>query len=533
MPRVTITIVWLLPVLIALAGVIALAHAWLMGGPELCITFTTGEGLQVGKTRLRYRSVEIGQLETVRISKDRSHVTAVVRLQADASRLSACSTRFWVVKPRIEGTHVAALGTLVSGPYIAAEMGHATKTCRNFRGMDTPPVIASAQSGTRFELHAASLGSLEMGSPVYFRRVQVGRVLGYALQKNGEDVNVDVFVNAPYDRYVTASSRWWRASGFDVRLNGSGLRIDTQSIAAIWNGGVQFESPTDSPNHAIASEGQSFALVDSQTDATAASKEQAAQVLMRFNASLRGLAVGAPVDFRGVEIGEVIGIHTDDEMTHGAFDMIATVNLYPTRLGRSYRNALGEGNNAAGRELLSMMIARGLRGQLRMGNALTGQRYIALDFFPQAPAVRFDMAHQPVELPTVPNTIEELQDQLSSTIARLDRVPFDQIGQNLAVSLDSTSTLFSKVSDEIVPQAQSTLQSAEQAFKAARAMLQQDSPLQSDVHLALAQLKRTLASIDALGDYLEQHPESLVWGKTSPPTSQRSSFTSDNPAPQK
>ncbi|HEV3431915.1 MAG TPA: MlaD family protein [Paraburkholderia sp.] len=504
---------WQIPVLAALVVTGVLAYQALTRGPELCITFTTGEGLQVGKTRLRYRSVEVGRLEATRLSSDRTHVTAVVRLTGNAARLASCGTRFWVVRPRVDGASVSDIGTLVSGPYIAAEMSRSTKACRNFIGLETPPVVSSSLDGTRFELRAASPGSLEAGSPVYFRRVQVGRVLGYTLGKNGDEVGIEVFVKAPFARYVTASSHWWRASAFDVRLNANGLRVDTSSLATILNGGVQFDSPDDTSKKAIANEGTRFPLGDSQSDAIALTQGFAAPVSLRFHESLRGLAVGAPVDFRGVELGEVVRIDVDRDLARGVFDMVATVNLYPDRLGRRYREALGQGDSSGGRALLRAMIEQGLRGQLRMGNALTGQRYIALDFFPHAPAVRFDVEHEPVELPTVPNAIEELQDQLSSIVTKLDRVPFDRIGNNLQASLKNADTLFKSVNDQIVPQAQSTLGAAQQSFAAARATLQQDSPLQSDVHLALAQLKRTLASIDSLADYLERHPESLLWGK--------------------
>ncbi|WP_321885237.1 PqiB family protein [Paraburkholderia bannensis] len=510
--------VWPGPTIAALAGIAVLVHIALMRGPELCITFTTGEGLQVGKTLLRYRSVEIGRLEAVHVASDRSHVTAVIRLERSAARLRACGTRFWVVRPHIDGARIAEVGTLINGPYIAAEISRSTTRCQNFVGLEAPPVISSSLAGSRFALIAASRGSIEAGAPVFFRRVQVGRVLGYTLHKGGEQVDVDVFVKAPYDRYVTASSHWWRASAIDMQLTATGLRLETQSLAAILDGGVQFDSPgVFAGDAASQADARTFTLSDDRPDAAENTTGPAAPVSLRFRESLRGLVAGAPVDFRGVQIGEVVRVDADRDVSRGVFDMVATVNLYPYRLGRRYRESLGHGDSAGGRALLRRMIEQGLRGQLRMGNALTGQRYIALDFFPHAPAVHADVARGPVELPTVPNAIEELQDQLSNIVARLDRVPFDRIGQNLDASLTSTGTLFKTVNDDIAPQAQSTLLAAQHSFAAARAALKEDAPLQSDVREALAQLKRTLASVRALADYLERHPESIVWGKASQP----------------
>jgi paraquat-inducible protein B len=238
-------------------------------------------------------------------------------------------------------------------------------------------------------------------------------------------------------------------------------------------------------------------------------------VRMRFNGSVRGLSVGAPVDFDGVELGEVTAIDLDFTPARNRFDMVVTLNLYPYRLGRRYREALGKGSGAAAKALLHQLVAQGLRGQLRMGSVLTGQRYVALDFFPNVPAVSIDTSRMPVELPTVPNTVEELQDQLANIVKRLDHVPFDAIGFNLNQALVNANSLFQRIDTELVPQAHTTLAAAERSFNAANAALQQDSPMHTDIRQALTELRRTLAALKALSDYLEQHPESIVWGKAA------------------
>ncbi|MEK6385486.1 intermembrane transport protein PqiB [Paraburkholderia tropica] len=503
----------LAPLIALLAGGLLLAHALFPLGPQLTIDFVSGAGLQAGKTRVRYRNVEVGELETLHLSRDRSHVTAVVRLMADAARLATCGTRFWVARPRIDASGISGLETLRTAPYIDVDIGAARTTCHSFIGLETPPVVSADRRGSRFILRAASLGSLQAGSPVYFHRVAVGQILGYTLPKNGQEVDVDVFVNAPFDRYVTSSTRWWQASGIDVQLDSRGFNVDLQPLEAMLRGGVQFDSPAEAapPSH----DSRTFTLADNRTDALRSTNGPAAPVQMRFRESLRGLVVGAPVDFHGVEIGNVTRIDVDNNTAHGGFDMIVSLNLYPFRLGRRYRAALGKGDGPGGRTLLSDMIAQGLRGQVRMGSVLTGQRYIALDFFPKAPPVHFDAKRAAVELPTVPNTIEELQDLLGDIVAKLDRVPFDEIGRNVDASLDGANTLLKTLNDETVPQTQSTLAFAQTSFAAARATLEADSPLQTDVRTATTQLRRTLASVNALADYLQRHPESIVWGKPS------------------
>ncbi|ASV99325.1 intermembrane transport protein PqiB [Paraburkholderia aromaticivorans] len=506
--------IWLASLAAAAICVVFLISRVAHSGPEVAVSFLTAEGLEAGKTRVRYKNVEIGRLEKLRLSADRTHVLAVVQFDPSAKRFATCDTRFWVVRPRIGMTGVTGLATLVSAPYLAVDVGRASTLCNTFIGMETPPSVARDQNGGRFVLHAASLGSLNVGSPVYFRRVQAGRVLNYSPSRNGVGVAVDVFVKTPYDRYVTSRTRWWHASGIDLRLDASGLRLDIPSVAAVLSGGVVFDLPATPASTERAADGAAFALAATQAEAmNHADDGPAASVRMRFDGSVRGLTIGAPVEFEGVELGEVTGVDVGFNPKDVRFDMVVTLDLYPYRLGRRYREALGHGSSEAGKALLHQLVAQGLRGQLRMGSVLTGQRYVALDFFPHARAASIDTRRLPVELPTVPNTLEELQDQLANLVDRLDNMPIEQIGANLNQALVHAQALFLRIDTELVPQARTTLETAEQSFNAANATLQQDSPMQTDIRRALTELRRTLASLKALSDYVEQHPESLVWGK--------------------
>ncbi|MEX3934504.1 intermembrane transport protein PqiB [Paraburkholderia phymatum] len=517
--RLRPSIVWLIPVVALLVSGALLVRATVQRGPRITISFMTAESLEAGKTRVRYKDVEIGALKAVHLSTNRARVLADVQLDDSAKPFAACGTRYWVVRPRIGMAGVSGLSTAISGAYIAADIGGSSRQCKAFIGLETPPSVTSDQKGKRFVLHANSLGSLTAGSPVLFRHVQAGRVLDYSLSADGADVVVDVFVDAPYDGYVTSATGWWQASGIDVRFGSDGFRLGTQSVASLLSGGVAFDTVTRMPAPLHAADGASFVLAANRTDATQRAEDgAAARVLMRFDQSLRGLSIGAPVEFRGVELGRVTAIDMDFNPATARIDMLAMLDLYPTRLGHRYRQALGNGDSAAGRHLLHQLVENGLRGQLRTGSVLTGQRYVALDFFPRARKVQIDTQRTPVELPTVPNTLEELQDQLAGIVNKLGRVPFDKIGQSLDQTLRTTASLFKQVDTELIPEARATLSAAQQSFNAANATLAQDSPLQSDMHRALTELRRTLASLNSLADYLQQHPESLVWGKASAPS---------------
>jgi paraquat-inducible protein B len=507
-------VVWMIATAAVLVCVALFVQHVLHRGPRITIAFSSAEGLEAGKTRVRYRDVEIGTLQDLHLTADRTRILADVQLDHSAKSLAACDARYWVVRPRISMTGISGLATVISGSYIAADIGHTSRYCADFTGLDMPPSVTSDQKGKRFVLHATSLESLTAGSPVLFRRVQAGQVLDYSLSKDGSEVIIDVFVNPPFDQYVTPSTRWWHASGIDLQFGSDGFRLETQSAASLLSGGVAFDTAGPSTTLHQATDGASFALSESRTQAIhKADDGPAARVIMRFAQSLRGLSVGAPVDFHGVELGQVAAIDVDFNPRTGHIDMVTTLQLYPSRLGRRYRETLGNGEGVEGKRLLHRLVADGLRGQLRIGTVLTGQRYIALDFFPHAPVVKLDTDRMPVELPTVPNTLEELQDQLASIVKKLDGVPFDEIGRNLDAALLDAGSLFRKLDSELVPAAQDAFAASQRSFNAANATLSEDSPLQSDVHLALTELRRTLTALNSLADYLQRHPEALVWGK--------------------
>lgn len=338
-------------------------------------------------------------------------------------------------------------------------------------------------------------------------------MVGFSLDKDGTGVTFNVFVNAPYDQYVGLNTRWWQASGVDLRLDSSGLKLNTQSLATVILGGIAFQTPPNQGTGTTAPNNTTFRLGSDEGDAMRDPDGQPLQVVMNFNQSLRGLAVGAPVDFRGIVLGEVTNIGIDFDPKTKNFLMPVTINVYPERLGRRFRETIESKGEPARREIVERLVQHGLRGQLRTGNLLTSQLYVALDFFPKAPAVKIDTARQPLELPTVPNTLDELQLQVADIAKKLDKVPFDQIGANLNSALSNADKLFKQLDTQVAPEARDTLSAAKQTFSTAEATLQQDSPLQSDVRGALKELTRTLQSLNALADYLERHPESLLKGK--------------------
>jgi len=509
------SLVWVVPLIAALVGVALVVKSITERGPQITISFNNAEGLEPGKTQVKYKEVVIGAVKSITLSKDHSHVEVAVQLSKQADDFAVKDTRFWVVRPRIGASGVSGIGTLLSGAYIGVDAGRSKEARDTFVGLEAPPPVTADQKGRRFTLHGDSLGSIDIGSPIFYRRVQVGQVYGLSLDKDGKGVTMQVFVAAPYDQYVGTNSRWWHASGVNVRLDSNGFVVNTQSVTSILVGGLSFRAPPGQERGPQAADYTSFRLASDEADAMRAPDGAPMRAVLKFNQSLRGLSVGAAVDFRGIVLGQVTDIGVDYDPQTRSFAMPVTVELYPDRLKRrTHGTPAPELGTAESQQLLRHLVERGLRAQLRTGNLLTGQLYVALDIFPKAAPVTFDATRDPLELPTIPNSLDALQTQVADIARKLEQVPFDQIGANLNNSLKNADKLFAQLSTEVMPQARDTLAAARQTFSSAETTLRQDSPLQSDMHQALQELTRTLQSLNALADYLERHPESLLRGKT-------------------
>ncbi|NRR31788.1 MCE family protein [Oxalobacteraceae bacterium] len=508
------SLVWLIPLLAALIGGALVIRSVLDKGPTVTVSFKTGDGLEPGKTRVKYKDVDIGLVRSIRLDPDLSRVLVTIDMSKEARRFTAADTRFWVVRPKVGASGVSGLNTLLSGPYIGVDAGKAEETKSDFVGMEQVPQVIGDQKGRQYTLQGDSLGSVDIGSPIFYHRIQVGQVIGFSLDPEGSGVTMQVFINAPYDQFVGKGTRWWHASGVDVRLDSSGFKLNTQSLAALLVGGIAFESMDGKKPATAAPNGQAFLLAADQASALREPDGEPLTAVFYFDQSLRGLSPGASVDFRGIVLGEVRTVGVEYDAAKKNFRMPVTVNLYPGRLGARFQQAMAdERQRNSGPQVLDAMVARGLRAQLRTGNLLTSQLYIALDFFPKAAPVKLDLAQDPIQVPTVPNSLDELQDQIASIARKIDQVPFGEIASNLNATLKTANALFKQLDSQVVPEMQGTLNAAKQTFGAAEQVLQKDSPVQSDLREALQQLTQTLQSLNTLSDYLERHPESLIRGK--------------------
>ena len=513
-PRRRIQLVWIIPIVAALAGGWIAVTTLLAQGPESTISFRTAEGLEAGKTKIRYKDVEIGLITHVALAPDGSGVVANAQFAKEATNLLVEDTKFWVVKPRVSSSSVSGLGTLFSGSYLGLDVGKSQVPRRHFVGLEVAPIVTADVPGTRFTLHSDDIGSLGVGSPVYYRRIEVGQVVSFDLDPDGSAVTLQVFVNAPYDQYVTTNTRFWHASGIDVSLDATGVKVDTASLAAIIAGGIAFQAPGDLPPEPTAPPNSKFVLASDREVAMHHAETEVLTFQLYFKETLRGLTAGAPVDFHGITIGEVKSVDLEFETDTHLFKFPVTINLYPERLRSKLRNgAQLPPSQAAQRERIDALIEHGLRAQLRTGNLLTGALYIALDFFPDAKKVTLDWTERPPRLPTQRGTFGELQAMVGGLTKKIDAVPIDRIGAELERTLADVRGLIKRLDAEVAPAAKDMLSDASKTLQAAQSTLSNDAPLQTELRQTLQELNRTTASMRELMDYLQRHPEAMIRGK--------------------
>jgi paraquat-inducible protein B len=523
--RFGISLVWIVPIVAVLVGISLVVHSILQEGPTIVVTFKTGSGLTANKTEVKYRNVVIGHVSNVELSNDQKRVNATIKLAKEAESFTRADSQFWVVRPRIGAGGVSGIDTLLSGDYIGADIGQAKNRAKNFTGLENPPPITYGEPGKRFTLHTQDLGSLDIGSPVYYRKIEVGQVVAYALDPDGKGVNIELFIHAPHDQHVTENTRFWNASGIDVNVGANGFAVKTESLSAILVGGIAFRAPEYSPDDKPAAEKYVYELFDDQQTALAPPSGKPQFLALRFDQALRGLKVGAPVEFLGIEFGSVVSVNLDFDASKRSFPLNVGIVIYPQRLGQAHSKMLAAlkhdpSDEAAGVRLMGTFIENGLRAQARTGNLLTGQLYIGLDFYPKAEKVAFDASARPVMIPTVPGNLEQLQEKLEAMVDKINKLPVERIAGNLDGNLVELRKTLSQFNSKTLPGVQNTLstvsktlQSADTTLKSANSTLADDSPQREQLGQTLDELGRTSRSLRDLTDYLGRHPESLIRGR--------------------
>ncbi|MCX7356236.1 MAG: MlaD family protein [Alphaproteobacteria bacterium] len=522
--------------MVALAIAAWLAYVTLSSrGPMISITFKDASGIEAGKTSVKYLDVEIGTVQTVRLSHDYTHVIVGARMSKDIADSLRDHTQFWVETPRVSAQGISGLGTLLSGPYIGMRPGEGEKASE-FRGLETPPVLTDSSKGTQFTLHAPTLGSIGPGSPIYYRGIAVGEALGYKLVEDKHGVDIQIFIHAPYDQLVRDGSHFWNASGIDVSINAKGVKIQTESLAALLAGGIAFETPIDTATEEPAKAGTGFPLFKSREGVQEALFTRRFRYIVHFDSSVAGLERGASVTFRGIQIGLVHDVRIDqkaleayvyshlpnapktkDKKSDTPEPIVVTINVQPERAG-----LMPAKDEKQAYAVMGILVRSKLRAQLISASLLTGQMGVSLDFFPDAKPAELKMDGKYPEIPSVPSDFVQMEKKFSKILDNLAAMPLPQLVADLRKTIQDADTLLNseavqKAAKDLAPLIESLTQTsnaAQSTLKSADQMM--DPSMRFEMARLLRQMTEITRSIRVLTNYLEQHPESLIKGKGSP-----------------
>lgn len=524
------SIIWIIP-LTALAVGGWLAWTTLQSkGPTITISFDSAYGVEAGKTKVKYKDVEVGIVDQVSISDDFRHIVVTAEMVPAAEPYLNEDTRFWVVRPQFGAGGISGLDTLVSGAFVGIDPGGGEPQ-RDFAGLDEPPLIRSDDPGTRYQLRAERLGSISRGAPIYFRGVEVGQVLGHEFSNDGREITAYAFVRAPFDGFVQENSHFWNASGIEATIGAGGVEVETESVQSLLMGGVAFESPTSSVA-GPAEPGTTFVLYDSLHDVGEAQFTEKTPYVVNFDGSVRGLEPGATVDFRGIKIGEVTDVAFEYDAAAGKFRIPVTIEIEPQRVAIEGGSALMESAEQDRYAAMEAFIQRGLRAQLQSASLLTGSLLVALDFHPGAAPATLDRSGRYPAIPTIPSDLEALQATVRGLMAKVNALPLDQLVADLRGVLKGADTLLNAPQNEetlaelnaaagnlnallatLRQEAGPLLATADSTLNSAERLIGTDSELRYDLTTLLRESAGAARAIRLFADYLERHPEALIRGK--------------------
>ncbi|HSY08055.1 MAG TPA: MlaD family protein [Steroidobacteraceae bacterium] len=520
-PGRRLSLVWVIPV-IAVAVVIGIGwRALAQRGPTITIIFDAAEGIQSGQTRIRRKDVDLGTVESVKLTKDLSRVIVRARMLRSATPYLNEHTQFWIVRPRVSAEGISGLSTLVSGVFIEMNPGRGSPQTE-FTGLEAPPILEPDVPGRSFMLHASQLSSLNQGSAIFYRGLSVGQILGYALDQKTQKINIYAFVHAPYDRLVHPESRFWNASGVDVSLGAQGVHIVASSWQQLLSGGVEFTTPASALDGMPSPAGAPFRLYE---DKNSAEKEPRGTPLLYrvdFSGAVSGIEHGSPVELLGSQIGQVKHVELEyDDRSHLLHTPVV-IELDPTRVkvvNGPARSAAELAQDFAAH--LDEWVKQGLRARLTSASFITGQKLVSLDLVADAAPARIQRVDSQLQIPSAPSVdVTQILQSVHRILSHIDRATAGPELSHAMKELDRTLTHLEEITRDVQPQIGPLINSLRQSAEAAQRTLEQagnvlgsNAAQSTDLPRLMQELTDAARSVKALADYLDRHPEALIRGK--------------------
>ncbi|MEZ5501488.1 MAG: intermembrane transport protein PqiB [Halioglobus sp.] len=510
--------IWAIPLLALVLGIYMVIHNWMTEGPEIEIAFTTASGLEQGKTKVKYRNVDMGVVEKVRLNDNFDGVIATAKLDRQAIPLLREDTSFWVVTARVGVDNISGLDTLLSGAYIQLSPGNGKPGQRDFVALDQPPLTPADAPGLRLKLTSDHASSISAGDTILYKGFKVGRIESMTFSPADRLAHYDIFIDAPYHTLVTSSVRFWDVSGVSLSADASGFKVQTGSLDSVLFGGVAFGVPLGVEEGEQVAPNTEFSLYSSYDDILENPFQYGTYYVVSFNQSVKGLLPGAPVEFRGIQIGKVERIMLKEgqalnlklgEEGRGA-PIPILIYVEPGRMELPDREA----SVTVLQQAVGVGVSRGLRASMEVGNLLTGSKYINIDYYPDAKPATLGTFLNYTTIPSIETGLAQLAQSVNSILDKINALPMQETlgGANEAIAtlnqtLVSLKTILDNQNTQQLPaQLDTTLQELRDAIGG----LSPNSQAYQSLNSSLLSLNRTLGNLQTLTRKLSGQPSALL-----------------------
>ncbi|MEM7663608.1 MAG: MlaD family protein [Pseudomonadota bacterium] len=532
-----ISAVWIVPILAALIGGAVAYRSLANQGPLVEIEFEAAKGIAAGKTEIKHKDVVIGIVEEVRFAEGLESVVVSARLDLEIEPYLGETTDFWVVSANISGTDLSGLGTILSGSYIEVDWsGPPSETRRVFDGLEKQPLTPPSAEGRHLKMKSARAGSVNIGSPVYFRGIQVGRVESRDLSEDNRSIEYSLFIEAPHDDLISRATHFWNVSGVSVETSTDGLAVNFASLQALLGGGVEFGDIGVDVSSVPLAEDFVFTLFEDQRAAIENQytnpDEAGVQFMVSFDDSVGGLEPGAPVEWQGIRIGTVNDLRLDLAGAPGSQLVNVIIELQPSRIGIAF-STVEEAQRS-----IQDWVTSGMRVRLATGNILTGKKLIRFVDAIGTDTVTVDF-NQPIpRLPTAPSNLNAITQDAEQLVQNLAELPLEDLVVSAVRLLDNTNALVANpdlqdlpgelnttlasfdsvagrlsAASENLPMLIENLNQIADAGESTLTGLSPDSQLYVDLSGAVRDLRDAARSLSALASRLEEQPNSLITGR--------------------
>lgn len=511
--------IWFIPIITLIVGLWFIFQEVNDQGVRIEIQFDTASGLEEGKTQIKIRDVVIGHVDTIRLNEDSTGVLVSAALSKDAEKYLDSDTRFWVVSPKISLAGVSGLQTLLSGSYIEMSPGVSGTPTRHFVALDNPPVTSIGTPGVRVFLSSEQSFTAQVGDPVIYRGLSVGRIetVEYDLEKRA--AKYSAFIEAPFDQLVTDNTRFWSSSGIELELGVGGVGVSTSNLESLIAGGITFDDPEGMKDGQPVGEDKVFRIYPSYKNAMAHRFVEKVYYVILVENSVRGLTVGAPVEYRGLQIGQVEEINAKLEnhklaLNADSYKIPVVISVQPGLANLS--------DDESGKELisrqLSVWVDNGLRASLKTGNLLTGAVYVDLQHYDDVQSASLTQLAGYSLIPTVPDQIVQFTDQLNTTLDKINALPLNGMATDLrtllqdlassAESFNDTSRSLTNKLDELDMQGiNETLSSLNKLL----ANLSEEEQGVSSVNQTMIEIQEAIRELKPLLQKMNSAPNSLIF----------------------